>query len=128
MFQDLNVLKTAMQMARHAGTQQAVSAENIANADTPGFKAARVTPFTDLVNRAEGGFDQRATRPGHMNGTTDIGAPEIARLRGSEDPNGNGVVLEMEMLTAVDAKRQHDRALAIYRSGISVLRASLGRN
>ncbi|HBT01561.1 MAG TPA: flagellar biosynthesis protein FlgB, partial [Citreicella sp.] len=35
MFQSLDVFRTAIAMARHAGTQQALSAQNIANADTP---------------------------------------------------------------------------------------------
>ncbi len=46
---------------------------------------------------------------------------------GERDPNGNSVSLETEMLNAVSAKRQHDRALAIYKSSLTVLRASLGR-
>jgi flagellar basal-body rod protein FlgB len=31
------------------------------------------------------------------------------------------------MLHAVDAKRQHDRALAIYKFSLGILRTSLGR-
>lgn len=128
MFQNLNVLKTAMMMARHAGMQQAASAENIANADTPGYQPGRLVPFSDLVAGTDAGVLQRATRVGHLNGTMDVGAPELVRSSDSEDPNGNGVVLEAEMLAAVDAKRQHDRALAIYRSSMNILRSSLGRS
>jgi flagellar basal-body rod protein FlgB len=43
------------------------------------------------------------------------------------DPNGNSVALETEMLRAVDVKRQHDRALAIYKSSLTVLRTAIGR-
>ena len=42
-------------------------------------------------------------------------------------PNGNTVSLEAEMLKSIEAKREHDRALAIYKSALSVLRISLGR-
>jgi len=31
------------------------------------------------------------------------------------------------MLRAVDVKRQHDRALAIYKSSLTVLRTAIGR-
>ena len=43
------------------------------------------------------------------------------------DPNGNSVAIEDEILRSVDAKRQHDRALAIYRSSLNILRTSIGR-
>jgi flagellar basal-body rod protein FlgB len=42
-------------------------------------------------------------------------------------PNGNSVSLETEMVKAVEVKRQHDQALAIYKSSMNVLRASIGR-
>ena len=33
-----------------------------------------------------------------------------------------------QILNGIEAKRQHDRALAVYRSSMNVLRASLGRS
>lgn len=128
MFEKLDLFQMASAMAAHAGTRQAVVAENIANADTPGYRARDVVPFSDLVSREAGGFHTRATREGHLHGQRDSLVPEIVDERGTEaNPNGNEVTLEEEMLKAVDVKRQHDQALAIYRSGLRILRASLGR-
>jgi flagellar basal-body rod protein FlgB len=42
-------------------------------------------------------------------------------------PNGNTVSLETELVRSASAKRQHDVSLAIYRSSLDILRASLGR-
>ena len=124
MFQNLDVFRTAMAMARHAGTQQAYSAQNIANADTPGYRARALPEFQDTLRDSMMG--QRATREKHLNGSNgrDI---DIRERRDMLDPNGNSVSLEEEMVNAAGAKRQHDRALAIYRSNLSILRASLGR-
>ena len=128
MFDRLEIFRMAAAMATHAGARQAVVAQNIANADTPGYKARDVVPFTDLVNSDEGGFHSRATRAGHLHGLYDSLAPEIVDAKSATaNPNDNQVTLEDEMLKAVDVKRQHDRALAIYRSGLNVLRTSLGR-
>ncbi|WP_136443295.1 FlgB family protein [Pacificoceanicola onchidii] len=124
MFQNLDVFRTAMAMARHAGTKQALSAQNIANADTPRYRAQQVPEFKDTLRGSMIG--QRATRSTHLNGAADRSVPILERQKGM-DPNGNTVSLELEMVTAVDAKRQHDRALAIYRNSLSVIRASLGR-
>ncbi|MCT4555158.1 MAG: FlgB family protein [Pelagimonas sp.] len=125
MFQNLDIFRTAMAMAQHAGHQQAVSAQNIANADTPGYRARELPEFTETLRAAQGG--QRATRGGHLNGHPDR-TVATAERQDAQDPNGNTVSLELEMIEAVNAKRQHDRALAIYRSNMSVLRASLGKN
>lgn len=126
MFQNLDVFRTAMAMARHAGTQQALSAQNIANADTPGYHARALPEFKDSLRSAQSG--QRATREKHLHGNLQGRTPEALERRTELDPNGNTVSLEQEMVTAVNAKRQHDRALAIYRSNLNILRASLGRS
>ena len=125
MFQNLDIFRTAMAMARHAGQAQAVSAQNIANADTPGYRARDLPAFEQTLRRSLTG--QRATRAGHLNGATGHVIPDEER-RDLQDPNGNTVSLELEMVRAVDAKRQHDRALAIYRSSMTILRNSLGRS
>ncbi|MGH1412417.1 MAG: FlgB family protein [Pelagimonas sp.] len=124
MFQNLDIFRTAMAMARHAGNQQALSSQNIANADTPGYRAREMPKFQDTLRDSMIG--QRATRSSHLHGNSDWGVEgsinDIAL-----DPNGNTVSLEEEMVKAVDAKRHHDKAMAIYRSNLSVLRSSLGK-
>ena len=48
MFTELNVFKIAYSMASHAGKRQALVAENIANADTPGYHAKDIKPFKEV--------------------------------------------------------------------------------
>lgn len=128
MFENLTLFRLSGAMARHAGMRQAVVAQNMANADTPGFRARDIPAFRDLVDSGGSGFAPRATRDAHLHGQRDM-----ARLTPSPDenavanPDGNTVTLEQEMLRGVEAKRQHDRALAIYKSSLTLLRASLGR-
>ena len=128
MFEKLEIFRMAHAMAVHAGARQSVVAQNMANADTPGYKARDVRPFNEILETGEAGFVPRATRPGHLNSSAlpfDMG---ISKQRDIEaDPNGNSVSLEAEMLKAVDVKREHDRALAIYKSSLTVLRSALGR-
>lgn len=124
MFQKLDVFRTAMAMARHAGQQQAYSAQNIAHADTPGYRAKDLPDFASGLR--EGLIGQRATRSAHLNGSA-VRMTEGTERRQALDPNGNTVSLEEEMVKSVRAKSQHDRALAIYRSNLNILRASLGR-
>lgn len=115
-------------MTRHAEMRQAVVAQNTANSDTPGYRARDVIPFADLVQGGTPGVGLRKTRASHLNGTGAAGTRILHEDRnGASEPNGNSVSVELEMLKAVDVKRQHDRALAVYRSGLTLMRAAIGR-
>ncbi len=124
MFQNLDIFRTAMAMAKHAGNQQALSSQNIANADTPGYRAREMPKFQDTLRSAL--TSQKATRTSHLHGQSDRSV-DGSIVKSALDPNGNTVSLEEEMVKAVEAKRHHDKAIAIYRSSLSVLRTSLGR-
>ena len=126
MFSDLNVFRMAYAMATHAGQRQAIVAQNMANADTPGYRARDIAPFAGIY-RADGDT-MTATRPGHFGAASDAGTQwQEFHADTPADPNGNSVSVELEMVNGVEVKRQHDRALAIYRSSMNVLRTSLGR-
>jgi flagellar basal-body rod protein FlgB len=126
MFENLDVFRLSHALARHAGARQAVVAQNMANADTPGFAARDIAPFSAYL---EGPPGMRATRPGHLFAQDGALAFEARQERGAaRDPNGNSVALETEMLRAVDVQRQHARALAIYRHGLTVLRTAISRS
>ncbi|MBY5971531.1 FlgB family protein [Ferrimonas balearica] len=128
MFETLEVFRMADAMTRHAGVRQNVVAGNTANADTPGYKARDVVPFADLVEGGAPATPMRASRARHLHGGEGL-ATAITRPQrdGYAEPNGNNVSLENEMLKSVEVKSQHDRALAIYRSGLSLMRMSIGR-
>ncbi len=125
MFENLDVFRLSGAMAAHAGARQAVTATNIANADTPGYRAQRLGDFA--ASYADGGLALRTSRPGHLAGDAATAAARAADAGGEAAPNGNTVSLETEMLASVDAAREHSRALAIYRHGLTVLRTALGR-
>ncbi|MFK7878943.1 FlgB family protein [Roseobacter sp.] len=131
MFENLEVFRISHAMAVHAGQKQAVSAQNVANSDTPDYKARDLAPFAEtyqnnMANRDVSG--QRATRANHLHGSPNgsTAAPIIDDTTVAS-PNGNTVSLEGEMLKSLGAKRQHDRALAIYKSSLNILRSTLRR-
>ncbi|RMA43495.1 FlgB family protein [Rhodophyticola porphyridii] len=117
MFDNLEIFGLAEARARHAAARQAVTATNVANADTPGYRAQDIAAFEDAFRRGGGGAAEAAR---NMDFTTFDAA-------GPPSPNGNTVSLEAEMLRSVEAQRAHSRALTVYQSALSVLRTSLGR-
>lgn len=127
MFEPLTIFKTAQAMAKHAGARQSIVAQNMANADTPGYSARDMQPFAEIASGSGLSTGLRATRALHLGGATNPNQASIFERPDETDPNGNSVSLEIEMMHAVDTKRQHDRALSIYKSSLQVLRTSLGR-
>lgn len=125
MFEKLELTRMAQALASQSGARMAVIAENVANADTPGYKAKDVPVFAEVYEEA--GLEMRSTRPGHVSAPSSSAAPIPDTVRGHESPNGNSVSLEAEMVKSVEARQSHDMALAIYRATSDVIRASLGR-
>ncbi len=136
MFTNLNVFRLSHAMAAHAGARQGLIAQNMANADTPGYRPKDLRPFHELASDLVSGrpapnwHEMTATRPGHIGGSAGAWSNLSAETeaRSGSEPNKNAVSVEEEMFRAVQARRQHDRALAIYKSSLSVLRTSLGRS
>jgi flagellar basal-body rod protein FlgB len=126
-FDRLDMFQMASGLARHAAARQAVVARNIANADTPGYRAQDIADFRttwrqpDMQDR--GGPRYLNARDLHSRGLRLV--PIDAG--GAADPNGNSVNLETEMLRGIEAQRAHSRALRIYGSALGILRTSLGR-
>jgi len=116
----------AQAMAQHAAARQSVIAENVANADTPGYKARDLASFGETF-RAGRGSGLRATRAGHVPGREGLQTPPIpstAHRPGAAAPNGNTVSLEQEIFASAEAQSQHETAMAIYKSALSILRTS----
>ena len=129
MFENLNVFRMATAMARHAGQRQAVVAQNIAHADTPGYVTRDMPEFRETYLPQDRIGALRATRTRHLHGVLGGEAvPATYEVRDQAEPNGNQVSIETEMLRSVSAKRQHDRALAIYKTALNVLRSSMRTN
>ncbi len=133
MLEKMQIFRLAEGMASHAAIRQSVIARNMANADTPGYRAQDIAPFRDSY-QAQGSVGLKRTRAGHfLTGETPSSTaerkwtPRAADRPGALSPNGNNVSLEREMMAAAEVKSEQDRALAIYRSALTILRTSLGR-
>ncbi len=126
MFESLEVSKMARALAAHSGARLGLIAENIANADTPGFKARDLTDF-ETVWRDAGGAGMKATRPGHLHAAAQAETPVTLGRDGPASPNGNTVSLQNEMVRAASVRQDHDTALAIIKNAGDILRAALGR-
>ncbi|MDF2233511.1 FlgB family protein [Albimonas sp. CAU 1670] len=135
MSEGLTILSLSEALADHAARRQALIARNVAHADTPGYRAADLTAFSDsYAARAAVAenppFRPAATRAGHVEGAADaLSGAEVraAFLPGAASPNGNTVALEDQMVRGAEAKLQHEMALGVWRKTLDILRASMER-
>lgn len=121
MYESLDLFRTSAALARHAGQRQALAAIDVANADTPGFRAQTMPDFAEAVNAPAA---MRRTRPGHLGGL-EAHAARALDAGGEASPNGNTVSLEAEMYASARASREHGQALAVWRHATTVLRTAI---
>ncbi|MGA0607442.1 flagellar basal body rod protein FlgB [Phenylobacterium sp. VNQ135] len=115
----------------HLSERQRVIAQNVANADTPGYVAQDVKPFGfQAAMQAQGGGARAtmmaATQAGHMQPKSErrtAAAAKAVAAPGSETTlNGNAVVLEEEMLKMTEARMNYDAAIGFYQKSMNILR------
>jgi len=127
MFMKFDVISMAGALARHATQQQAVAAENIAHADTPGYRAKRIGSFADSFQAADNS-SLKNTRAGHIAGQDSVAVrASYTDQLDATSPNGNSVSLETEMMKSAEAAHQHELALSVYKSSMNILRSAMGR-
>jgi len=128
MLNTLEIFRMAQGLATHAADRHSTIAANIANADTPGYRAKDVVSFAETYDDGSSQTAMRATRPGHLNGQSDgSDGLRLVDAGGESSPNGNTVSLETEMVKSTEAMQQHNMALSVYSASLNILRTSLGR-
>ena len=128
MFDKIEILALAREFSAHSGARQAVLAENVANANTPGYRARDLPTFAKVFENNQGTLDFRQTRPGHQSfGDLPSSASTYIFDQIQADPTGNTVSVERELIRAADIRSDHNRALAVYGASLDILRAAIGR-
>lgn len=126
---NLSIIGLARGLSDHAAARQSVIAQNIANADTPGYRAKDIAAFSEVYGGNAPETALRATRPGHLtdSGTSARYRVEATTAFASESPNGNDVSLEDQMMRSVVAQQSHELALGVMRKSLDILSMSIGR-
>ncbi|MEW6645310.1 MAG: flagellar basal body rod protein FlgB [Pseudomonadota bacterium] len=101
--------------ARWLSLRQTAIASNVANANTPGYRAKDIEPFNKILDTKVVAL--AATSPQHMSGGPSI-RPQGTRKENSWEVvhSGNSVSLEQEMLKAGDVNRDYSLNTAIVKS------------
>jgi flagellar basal-body rod protein FlgB len=105
--------------------RQRVLAQNIANADTPGYRPRDLTPFGQVL--AAAAPDLVRTAAGHQSGPRGAASGRPDRAAVEVSPDGNAVSLDREALKVAETDQAHALAFALHRRWAAMFRAALGR-
>jgi flagellar basal-body rod protein FlgB len=123
----LSMLRTRMQWHQE---RQRVLAENVANADTPFYRARDLAPpnFESLVQRT-GSLTMTRTDPGHMGAAgSDSQFAEDRSSHYEIRPRGTAVSHEDEMLKLAGNQMDYDAVTSIYTHSLSLIKTAVGRS
>ena len=112
----INFFSIASQQNRWLSVRQSVLAQNIANVNTPGFKALDVQPFEAVLNST--GMEMRKTQEQHLSPTSGTGSDaeteEAAKWQVVH--SGNSVSLEEQMLKAGEVAGNYARNTSVMKT------------
>lgn len=126
---DINQM-LAMHM-KYMSQRQGVLAHNIANIDTPSYKAndLKKVDFSKMVTQ-QGRLAMTATAPQHLGGTLAKGSGIFSTARDRETfettPSNNNVVLEDQMGKISDTNAQFQLSSSMLRKFTSLYRKAAG--
>ena len=125
-----NIMKSKLETLSE---RQSVLAQNIANADTPGYKAKDVVEpdFKALLRAGSASQTLRmtTTNPNHIGfgGATSGSVAVIKTQNASEtNPNGNNVVIEDEMAKIAANQADYQKVLNLYSKAVSMFKTAIG--
>jgi len=110
--------------------RQDVLAENVANVNTPGYKARdlKEPSFAELVRGTDSSVRLAATQPGHIGGTIRAGAYAVIDDKSTTPTiNGNAVDIETEMMKVSKTGIDYQFAISLYKKQIGMIKTALGR-
>lgn len=112
--QPVNLFDLASQQAHWLSVRQAAVAGNIANINTPAYRAVDVEPFENVLNNTS--VTMRATHAAHRH----AGEAQPIAVKEQEDapmlPSGNSVMLEQELAKAGEIRRAFELNTAIVKA------------
>jgi flagellar basal-body rod protein FlgB len=122
----LSMLRTRMQWHQE---RQRVLAENVANADTPDYRARDLAPPNFQRTLQNVSLALATTDPGHIGGASGGGTQfaEDNKLHYEVRPRGNAVSHEDEMLKLAGNQMDYDAAASLYTHSLALIKTAFGK-
>lgn len=111
-----------------ADRRQVLLAQNIANANTPGYRPHDLKPFAATLAGANAIAPARTQR-NHMSGLAGAGQQiEAEPHPAARAPDGNAVTLDDQLIKVADTETTHALVTTIYKKYLGLFGMALGRS
>lgn len=122
---DVAIFQMAKMRMDWAAQRQKVLSQNVANADTPGYKSSDVKAldFKNLAQSASHKVQMDRTNVAHQPSVAPAHGPfreAVDRYPYESSPDGNEVVLEEQMSMLSDTKKQYRLALQLMKKHLDM--------
>jgi len=123
---DVPLFALADQRLAWVDARQTVLAQNIANADTPHWRAQDVQPFAATLQQVS--VTMARTDPGHLAPATGPGSAFGASAAIAEQsPDGNSVAIDKELVKVADTDAVHELVVNLSKKYLGLVRTAIGR-
>jgi flagellar basal-body rod protein FlgB len=118
-------------MAKRLGwltERQSLLAQNVANANTPGYAAKDLQEpdFSDLLKKSGGSIHMVTTQSAHLGGGNGGGAVLDKTAAKNKTLGGNSVSLEDQMMKVSTNASDYAMITSLYRQQLSLIKIALG--
>ena len=126
---DSGLVRLMTQKMAYLSQRQAVLGQNVANADTPGFKAKDLKPFSfnDALHEAHTGM--KVTNSKHILPASMAGVNSASmKMKTYETvPSGNAVDIEQQMLEVSKTAIDYQATTSIFQKFVGLYQIALGK-
>jgi flagellar basal-body rod protein FlgB len=119
----MSIFPALLSCLRHCNQQAKFLSSNIANLNTPGFKARKLTDFVALEQSS---FDLKATSPMHLHNSMRSGFV-TETMQGQEKPNGNNVDILEQMNLALFNQTRYETGFMLFKSLFDLANSAQGK-
>jgi flagellar basal-body rod protein FlgB len=130
--QDIGLFKALGAKMDYLGQRQRVIAQNVANADTPGYKPQDLKPvdFGTVLKNVTGSKNvtMAATNPQHVGYQNHIADAKEGKQKKVYEvaPSGNSVIMEEQMLASGATVMDYTLVTSLYQKNVGMIKTALG--
>jgi flagellar basal-body rod protein FlgB len=131
--QDIGLFKALAAKMDYLNQRQKVIAQNIANANTPGYKPNDLSPvdFGAVLAQTTGDATVRpvTTNPMHMTpGGNALADPKVVQNKKPYEvtPTGNAVIMEEQMVASSETMTDYNLMTNLYLKNVNMIKTALG--
>ena len=122
---NIYLFEVASQKAQWLSARQTAIAGNVANANTPGYRALDIQPFAAVLDSSP--VEMAVTNPAHLSSPQSqaVALREVEVEPSEETLSGNTVNLEQQMINLGDVNRDYSMSANIRRAFHQLLLSAL---